>query len=545
MVRIATLAVSLGVLWAIPLAAGGEHAFPPLLVLGPVLWAAVRGGLRWSAPTAVAAALLSGPLTPVDVAAGTAQGAREWLVRGAVFLGCAVVVSVERRRAAGRRRRDALRDGLTGLPTAEVLDLHLVATLAQARRTGQAVGVVCLDVDDFAGVNEALGHAAGDRLLREIAARLDRERRAGDLMARHAGDEFLLVLGGLPAHTAEEVALGVVHRLLRTLDRPLVGPDGTELSLQATAGVSLFPRDAGDGDALRRHAAAALRRARATSERCVVFDRRAARPGANRSLAARLRRAVERDELELHHQPIWSLESGAIVGVECLARWRDGDRPISPAEFIPVAEATGVIHALGAWVLAASCDTMRRWDALGLRPNLGVNVSPFQLARPGLADDVHAELRRTGVAADRLILELTESAWTQDAERARPLLEDLRATGLKLAMDDFGAGASSLGRLVDLPVSVLKIDRSLLRGVPSRPAAVAVLRAATQLAAAVGCDLVAEGVETEEQRAHLRDHGVPLGQGFLMARPLPEDAATALLREHLAPSRRVAVTPSP
>jgi diguanylate cyclase (GGDEF)-like protein len=541
MVRFALLVVVLGICWAIPVVAGGESVVPPLLVLGPVLWAAVHGGLRWSLPTAVAAGVLSGPLTAIDVDSGIHQPPREWLIRAAVFVGCAAIVSIERRRWASRRRADALRDGLTGLPTAEVLDLHLQSTLAEARRNGEAVAVMYLDVDDFAGINEALGHATGDRLLREIAERLDSERRGGDLIARHAGDEFVLVLGRLPLMGAEDAALGAAHRLLRTLDRPVTGADGVEVALQATAGVSLFPRDSSDGDALRRHAASALRRAKATPDRCVLYDRASARPLASRSLAARLRHAVDRGELELHHQPIWSLESDAIIGVECLVRWRDADRAVSPAEFIPIAEQTGVIHALGSWVLATSCDTARRWDALGLHPNFGVNVSPFQLARPGLAADVHAELQRTGVMADRLVLELTESAWTVDAERARPQLDAMRATGLKLAMDDFGAGHSSLGRLADLPVSVLKIDRSLMNGIPTRPAAVAVLRAAVQLADAVGCDVVAEGVETVEQRAHLSHHGVRLGQGFLMARPMPEPEATAMLLEHLAPSRRSGV----
>jgi EAL domain-containing protein (putative c-di-GMP-specific phosphodiesterase class I) len=332
-----------------------------------------------------------------------------------------------------------------------------------------------------------------------------------------------------------------VHRLLRTLDRPMGGA-GAEISLQASAGVSIFPRDAQDGDALRRHAGAALRKAKATENRVVLFDRSDARPLANRTLAARLRRAVDRGELELHHQPVWALASETIVGVECLVRWRDGDTIVPPGAFIEVAEQTGVIHSLGQWVLAESCDTMRRWDALGLFPNFGVNISPLQLGRPGLAADIHAELHRANIPVDRLLLELTESAWTVDAQRGRPQLDAMRATGLKLAMDDFGAGQSSLGRLADLPVSVLKIDRALLNGVPTRPAAVAVLRAAVQLGDAVGCDVVAEGIETAEQRDHLRSLGVRLGQGFLMARPLPEPEATEMLLESLAPSRRAHIS---
>jgi diguanylate cyclase (GGDEF)-like protein len=538
MSRVGILIGALVACWSIPFAAGGEASIPPLLVLGPVLWAVVHGGLRWGAPTAIAAGVLSGPLTPVHVDAGVAQEPREMVVRLLVFLGAAAIVSVERTRATNRRRADALHDALTGLPTVAVLDVHLQGVLADARRNGEAVAVAALDVDDFASV--ALGHAAGDRLLHEVARRLDTERRAGDLLARHVGDEFLVVLGRLDLQGAEDAAVAAVHRLLRTLDEPL-GTGGTELALQASAGISLFPRDAQDGDALRRHAAAALRSVKHDHGRCAVYERSDVRPRAQRTLAARLRRAVDRGELELHHQPIWGLAGGSVVGVECLLRWRDEDRMVPPAEFIPVAEQTGVIHALGAWVVAESCDTMARWARRGLLPNFGVNLSPFQLDRPGLADDVHAELTRTRIPAHRLLLELTESAWTHDTSRGRPQLEAMRATGLKLAMDDFGAGHSSLGRLADLPVSVLKIDRALLSGVPDRPTATAVLRAAVQLGDAVGCDVVAEGIETEEQRSQLLELGVRLGQGFLLARPLPEAEATELLAEHLAPSRRARI----
>ena len=534
MTRIALLVGALIPCWLVPVAVGGASVVPPLIVLGPVLWSAVYGGLRWGLPTAVAAGLLSGPLTPLSIADGTWQLPREWLARAAVFVGAAVIVSMERARSANRRRADALRDPLTGLPTAAVLDVHLHSTLAQARREGEAVALVALDVDDFAGVNEAFGHAVGDAMLCEVALRMDGERRAGDLLSRHSGDEFLLVLARLDAAQAGEQAVAAVHRLLRTLDAPVQAAH-TELALQASAGISLFPRDAEDGDALRRHAEAALRTAKAGHRRCAVYDRAAARARPNRTLGARLRRAIERDELELHHQAIWSLEADVIVGVESLVRWRDPSGSlVPPSDFIPVAEHTGVIHALGSWVLAESCDTLRRWQGLGLLPHMGVNLSPVQLDRPGLADDVHAELRRTGVEETRLLLELTESAWTFE----RPQLDALRAAGVRLAMDDFGTGQSSLGRLVDLPVSVVKIDRSLMTGVPERPTATAVLHAAVQVADAVGCDLVVEGIETDAQRDHLRELGVTLGQGFLMARPLAEPEATALLQERLAPERR-------
>jgi diguanylate cyclase (GGDEF)-like protein len=535
MVRAPLLLAVLIVLW-LPSGLLGEDTVPPLLVIAPIIWASLNRGLRWGIPVAVLASVLAGPLTPT--AHGASQELTVMLVRGAIFLFIAAALGLEHERERRRLREQVLTDPLTGLPTSAVLDAHLALTLAQSRRAGEAVAVVSVDIDDFAAVNEGLGHARADALLREVAMRMAGEVRAGDLLARHAGDEFVLVITRLDATNPGDAALRAVDRVLAALDVP-VGAPGAELALQATAGISLFPRDGEEGGTLRRRAGTALRRAKATDVRRLLYEEGPENELHSRTMAARLRRAVADGELEVHYQPIWSLPDGTVSGVEALVRWRDPERGLVPPDsFIRVAEETGVIHALGSWVMHETCRQAALWMAEGLHPRLGVNLSPHQLARSGVVDDLVEAVQSVGLPPERVILEITESAWSMDDQRTAPALQALRDHGFRLAMDDFGAGHSSLGRLADLPVAVLKIDRALLNGVPERADAVAVLTAAVALAEAVGCDVVAEGIETREQLDQLCALGVPLGQGYLMARPGQAADVTQILREHLEPRRR-------
>jgi diguanylate cyclase (GGDEF)-like protein len=455
------------------------------------------------------------------------------IVRGLIFVLIAAVLGVEHERERRRLDEQALTDPLTSLPTGAVLDAHLAATLAQARRTGESLAVVVIDVDDFAAVNDGLGHARADALLREVARRMDGAVRAGDLLARHAGDEFVVVLTGLDAADPAAAAVTAVDRILTSLDAP-VGAPGAELALQATAGIALFPRDGHDGGTLRRRAGTALRRAKDADARRLVYEQGPETELHSRTVAARLRHAVADGELELHYQPIWSLAEDQVQGVEALVRWRDPERGLVPPDaFIRVAEETGVIHALGSWVMHTACRQAADWMAEGLHPQVGVNLSPCQLSRSGLVEDLTDAVQSVGLPAERIILEITESAWSIDDRTIGPILQSLRDAGFRLAMDDFGAGHSSLGRLLDLPVAVLKIDRALLRGVPERPEAVAVLTAAVALAEAVGCDVVAEGIETAEQMQFLIDHDCFMGQGFHLARPMPVAAFPQWCAEYL------------
>ena len=536
------VAVLLALGWLPSVLLGGEHAVPPLALLAPVLVAATRVGLAGALITSLVAGVVAGPLTPHVTATGEAQAASEWLVRTCFFaaLGAGMAVVTRRLRTeADGHRALTLHDALTGLPNVLLLEEHLVKAVSRARRDGTEVVLASLDLDDFKLVNDGLGHAAGDALLRTVAERLSGCVRAGDVLARQGGDDFLLLLADVPAGEGPQLAAATFARVQAALRAPCVAA-GVELQIAASMGVSVFPCDAPDAEHLRRHADVAMYRAKASGSTWAPYDPADAVPVGRLSLAARLRRAVELDELELHYQPVFELQSGAIRGVEALVRWRDPERGlVPPNEFIPVAEQTGVIDALGDWVLATLCRQARAWADLGLTPHLGINVSPVQLRRPGLAARFAEQIAAHGLDPRRFIVELTETAWTIDAERTLPVLAELQEAGLGIALDDFGAGYSNLARLLELPIDVIKVDRSLLAEVPARADAVAVLTAIQRLAEACNCDVVAEGIETDEQRELLAGIGARLGQGFGLARPAPADDVTALLVAGLTDARRL------
>jgi diguanylate cyclase (GGDEF)-like protein len=531
----------LPVCWLPTVAVGGAVHAPPLLLFAPILLSALRGRLAPAIAVAVLATVMAGPLTPQDVAAGIDQRTSDWLVRGAYFLAGAIGVTL----AVRRLHREALHDTLTGLPNRALLSEHLSVALARAKRAGRAVAVAYVDLDDFKLVNDNLGHAAGDRMLVEVADRLSGCLRDTDVVARQGGDEFLLLLADLDdPESARSAAIATFDRIRTALDEPF-RLEGAELAIGISMGVSVFPEDAADAETLHRHADASMYRAKESGGGLMLFDNHeAAAPLARLSLAARLRRAIDDGELELHYQPIWDLEAGGIRGMESLVRWRHPRRGlVPPAEFIPVAEQTGVIDALGDWVVEETCRQARIWQDLGLRPGFGVNVSPYQLRRAGFAQRMRDTIDAYDLDPGRFIVELTESAWMLDADRTLLMLEELREAGLVLALDDFGAGYSSLARLLDLPLKVVKIDRQFLDGVPDRPEATAVLDAIMHVAKTCGCDIVIEGIETDAQREVVTGMGARLGQGFGLGRPLPAGEATAVLLEGILPARRTETAP--
>jgi diguanylate cyclase (GGDEF)-like protein len=524
--------------WLPTFLVGGAMHAPPLLFFAPILLAALRARLAPAILVGLLATLLAGPLTPQDAGADIAQQTSDWLVRGGYFLAAAIGVTL----AAHRLKRQALHDTLTGLPNRDLLAEHLNVALARARRGGRAVAIAYIDLDDFKLVNDNLGHAAGDRLLVDLAGRLAGSVRDTDVLARQGGDEFLLLLTDFDdGVSARRAATATFDRVRRALDEPF-RLDGAELAIGISMGVSVFPDDAADAETLHRHADASMYRAKESGGGLMIFEEHEApAPLARLSLAARLRRAIDDGELELHYQPIWDMEAGGIKGMESLVRWRHPHRGlVPPAEFIPVAEQTGVIDALGEWVIEATCRQARTWQDLGLTPGFGVNVSPYQLRRPGFADRMLATIASYDVDPARFIVELTESAWMIDADRTLPMLGELRAGGIVLALDDFGAGYSSLSRLLHLPLQIVKVDRQFLDGVPDSVNATAVLEAIMRLAHTCGCDVVVEGIETDVQRDVVLGMGVRIGQGFGLGRPLPAGASTGLLLEHLLPDRRVA-----
>jgi diguanylate cyclase (GGDEF)-like protein len=419
----------------------------------------------------------------------------------------------------------AYHDPLTGLPNRALIEERLEVAVEQASEAKTELALLYIDLNDFKLVNDSLGHAAGDELLCQVATRLREATREGDVLARQGGDEFLVLAAGAGAGAA--VALGA--RIATALRAPFLIGDA-ELVIEASVGASVFPLDAGDVETLRKHADTAMYQAKAASSGFALYRAGDSDPLYRLSLAARLRRALEREEFELHYQPIVRLDTGEVLELEALIRWRDPEHGlVPPGDFVPVAEQTGLIDALGDWVLRRLCEQATEWNRRGFMPRFGINVSPRQLRRAGFPLAFAREIRRRGLDPKRFVIEVTESVWSVDASRTLPVLTALRQAGLRLAMDDFGAGYSSLARLRALPVDVIKIDRAFMDGVPGDPQAEAVITAILQLAEAFDYDVVAEGIETEEQRCFLLDRGCRLGQGFHLGRPTPPEETAELL----------------
>jgi diguanylate cyclase (GGDEF)-like protein/PAS domain S-box-containing protein len=435
----------------------------------------------------------------------------------------------ERRRAQEQLVHLAYHDRLTNLPNRALLADRLAAAVARAEREHRSAALLCLDLDDFKLVNDSLGHTLGDDLLGAIARRLESATRHGDFLAHAGGDEFFLLLSDLPAQ-GDRHAAAAARRTAEALSKPF-DIAGAEFHLSASVGISLFPRDAEDADELLRHANAAVFQAkRASRAGYALYEPQEGNPLERLSLTARLHRALAHEELVLHWQPIYSLDSGLPVGLEALVRWQDPERGlVAPAEFIPAAEHSGLIEPIGEWVIEQMARQAAQWRRLGLTPRISVNASARELRRPDYARLMATSLDAREVPPSQVLVEVTESAAMDGTDRATKALADLDELGVGLAIDDFGEGFSSLSRLREMPVEQLKIDRSFMREVPASDRSCAVVNAIVHLAEALGREVVAEGVETEEQRRFLIEQGCPLAQGFHLAPPLPAAEVTALL----------------
>jgi diguanylate cyclase (GGDEF)-like protein/PAS domain S-box-containing protein len=437
----------------------------------------------------------------------------------------------DRLRAEQELRKLAFFDALTGLPNRAQLESRVRAAVTRARRRQRAVALLLVDLDNFKLVNDSLGRSGGDRLLRRVAGRLRGAEGEHGLLARHGGDEFVLLLADLPHDQAEAIARETADLLALRLAKPFTVA-GAEFHVGASVGISVFPDDADGAEALLQHADAAMYQSKGRGRAAfTVYAGVTHDPLERLSLSRRLRRAIARGELALHFQPIVWTASGRLHSMEALLRWQDPDRGlVHPDAFIPAAEEMGLLDPIGAWVVDALAAQIVTWRDEGLQPRVSFNVSPRELLRPDFAVELGERLRVAGVDPALITMELTESATLREPERIGPLLRDLRALGLQLAIDDFGAGWSSLSRLRLLPVQMLKIDRSFLRDIPEDPESGAIVRAVIALSDALGMTTVAEGVEQPVQQHFLAAQGCPLSQGRLFGDALPPEAMTERLR---------------
>ncbi len=442
----------------------------------------------------------------------------------------ALVDVTERVRAEQRAGYLRLHDELTGLPNRTLLLDRLQQTLLDAGRRAREAAVLCVDFDRFKQVNETLGHAAGDALLKEAAARLQACVRAGDTVARLAGDEFVVVLADMAS--AADVGL-IVQKLMACGAQPF-SHAGHEHFLSASLGLALFPMDGSEPEALLKNAELAMHQAkeRGGNDWQYYSAHMADRTAERVALSNELRLALERSEFVLHYQPQVDIARGGIVGAEALIRWQHPQRGlVPPATFIPLAEETGLIGPLGEWVLRRACEQMRAWDAAGLPPiRVAVNVSAQQFRYASLAEIVARALRDCTLHAGRLEIEITESTLVAADGTPRDQLQQIADMGVSISIDDFGTGYSALSYLQQLPIDSVKIDRAFVRGMTEHGGA-ALVNAIIAMAHALELKVVAEGVEQDNQLGRLRAYGCDLAQGFYFSQPRPAEEFARLLRE--------------
>ena len=423
-------------------------------------------------------------------------------------------------------------DGLTRLPNRMMFNQRLEHALALAQRGGNQLAVLFIDLDRFKVINDTLGHEAGDALLCEVAERLKGQLRTTDTVARLGGDEFVVLI----ENVTDPVYVGsLANKLITALSASFVLAGG-EYSVTASIGVSTYPDDGGDVQTLLKHADIAMYRSKEQGRNTFQFysAQMNVHSVERLTLESGLRRALERGELLLHYQPIIDLRTRHITGMEALVRWQHPDSGlVPPSQFITIAEETGLIVPIGAWVLDTACATQSAWNELGLpRITMSVNLSPRQFLYGDLVRDIERLIAKPGHAADSLKLEITEGMVMQNPKRAILLIRTLKEMGLKIAIDDFGTGYSSLAYLRRFPIDTLKIDRSFILDTPADSGAVAITQAIIAMAHNLGLDVTAEGVETAEQFEFLLQHGCDQMQGYYFSPPLDVEAAGALLQKH-------------
>jgi len=432
--------------------------------------------------------------------------------------------------------RQANYDDVTRLPNRVLALDRLSQALARAHRQKSMVGLLFIDLDRFKIVNDTLGHATGDHLLREVGQRLSLCIREGDTVARLGGDEFTIVLPDIGAPKHAEV---VADKVLDVFAQPFM-VDGQELFTTASVGITLYPLDAHDSHALMRNADAAMYRAKEMGRnRAQFFTRELNEQAMERvRIESLLRHALERNEFSLHYQPIIDLRSGRLVGTEALLRWKNETLgTVPPAHFIPMAEDTGQINMIGAWVIRTACRQVAEWRKLGAAPlRISVNVSSRQFRSPALIEAVSQSLNDNQMPPDHLELEITEGLLMEDVPEITLAFQRLTALGVRFSVDDFGTGFSSLSYLKRFPVTSLKIDRSFVKDVIDDPDHAVLVQAIINMAHSLNLHVVAEGVETAEQMAFVRENGCDSVQGYFVGKPMPAETFSSLLKQQPDPA---------
>jgi diguanylate cyclase (GGDEF)-like protein/PAS domain S-box-containing protein len=472
-------------------------------------------------------------LNSVEVELRRKFGTPLWVLQNLTLAGEAVHMTVvdisDRKRAEEQIEFHAYHDVLTHLPNRKLFTDRLMQNVTRARRSGRAVAVMFVDLDHFKTINDTLGHEAGDELLLEMSRRLRDCVREDDTVARLGGDEFTIVLAEL---RHPEDAAGVAEKIIFAVQEPMT-ISGTTLEISASIGIALFPEDGNDPETLLRNADSAMYRAkesgRNTYQLCTEDMKRRAQE--RLSLESRLRKAISGGQLTLHYQPQIHLATGKVIGIEALVRWNDPDRGlIHPSAFIPLAEETRLILPLGDWVLRTACRQMREWRDRGLDiPHVSVNLSARQFQHAEIVDRVRDVLNETGLEANALDLEITETTAMQNAETSVEVLHALRALGVSVSIDDFGTGYSSLNYLKRFPITCVKIDRVFVRDLATSEGDAAIVAAVIGIARSLRLRVTAEGVENAEQLAFLRRRKCDAAQGYLFSRPVSAESLPAVL----------------
>ena len=444
---------------------------------------------------------------------------------------------VRRKRAEERVQHMATHDALTSLPNRVMFSQLLNHEIRAGERYRRSFAVMFIDLDRFKFVNDTLGHEAGDRLLQEVSTRFQACLRSSDVVSRVGGDEFVVLLQEI---SDVEAVANVARKILSAAMKPIVVL-GQECRVTASIGICLYPKDAQDEQSLLKNADIAMYLAKEEGKNNFQFFSEDIRVQSleRQTLETSLRQALERNEFSLHYQAKLDLKTKEITGVEALLRWQHPDLgTVSPAKFIPVAEETGLIAPIGRWVLQTACAQNVAWQREGLPPVcMAVNLSARQFADEGLIADIVAALKESGMKPELLELELTESMVMQNAERATRLLAAIKQMGVRIAVDDFGVGYSSLAQIKRYPIDTLKVDRSFIRDLEKNAEDRAITEAIITMGKTLSMTVVAEGVETQEQQTFLADHACDAMQGFYFSKPIGADQFAGFLRQHLA-SRR-------